>query len=201
MAGTNRTVLHSIHIVWPNALTVDYITQSIYWADAKLRVIESSSYDGSHRRPILTSGVRHVFAMTFFESYIYWTEWETRSIFSVPKSIGQNLTEMDQNAQLESVVEVQTNLFRPMDIHVVHPLIQRAATTLCASDNGGCEYLCLLNADLPEGYSCSCPTGRELASNGKNCNRELMLLGGGGGVYSELLYSRHHGTVSRLKTL
>ena len=177
MAGTNRTVLHSIHIVWPNALTIDHVTQSIYWADAKLRVIESSFYDGSHRRPVLTSGVRHVFAMTMFEDYLYWTEWETRSILSSHKGIGRYVTEIENGSTpLENVTEVQTNLFRPMDIHVVHPLIQRNASNPCAVENGGCEYLCLLNLDHPEGYSCACPTGIKLASNGKDCECELIFV-------------------------
>ena len=177
MAGTNRTVLHSIHIVWPNALTLDYVTHSIYWGDAKLRVIESSFYDGSHRRPVLTSGVRHVFAMTLFENYIYWTEWETRSIFSTHKGVGQYVTEIeDGSTPLDNVTEVQTRLFRPMDIHVVHPLRQHNASNPCAVDNGGCEYLCLLTLEHTEGYLCACPTGIKLASDGRNCERELVLI-------------------------
>ena len=48
--------LHSAHVIWPNALTIDYATHTLYWADAKLRVIESSGVDGSNRRPVMTSG-------------------------------------------------------------------------------------------------------------------------------------------------
>ncbi len=170
MDGHNRTVLHSIHLVWPNALTADYITKSLYWADAKLKVIESSFYDGSQRRPVLLQGVRHAFAITLFENMLYWSEWETRSIFSTNKGVGRYINKLEHTT--ENVTQVKTDLFRPMDLHVVHPLRQQTASNPCSVDNGGCEYLCLLSAVAPEGFSCVCPTGVQLASNGKNCKRK-----------------------------
>lgn len=33
----------------PNALTLDHLTQKIYWGDAKLDKIERCEYDGSNR--------------------------------------------------------------------------------------------------------------------------------------------------------
>ena len=170
MDGHNRTVLHSVHIVWPNGLTVDYITKSLYWADAKLRIIESSFYDGSNRRPVLLESVRHSFAITLFENKLFWSEWETRSIFSTNKGVGHRVQQIKHN-----VTEIETNLFRPMDLRVVHPLRQRSTPNPCAHGNGGCEFLCLLSAFAPEGYSCACPTGIELDSDGKNCKRELFV--------------------------
>ncbi len=172
MDGHNRTVLHSVHVVWPNALTADYITKALYWADAKLQVIESCFYDGSYRRPVLLEGVRHAFAITLFESKLYWSEWETRSIFSTDKGVGRGVQQIGSTA---NVTEVETNLFRPMDLHVIHPLRQRRAPNPCAEGNGGCEYLCLLSAVAPEGFSCICPTGVQLASNGKNCKRKSLV--------------------------
>lgn len=34
----------------PNALTLDHITQKIYWGDAKLDKIERCEYDGTNRK-------------------------------------------------------------------------------------------------------------------------------------------------------
>ncbi len=170
MDGHNRTVLHSIHIIWPNGLTVDYVTKSLYWADAKLRIIESSFYDGSNRRPVLLESVRHSFAITLFENKLYWSEWETRSIFSTDKGVGRHVQQLNDN-----VTEIETNLFRPMDLRIVHPLRQQRTPNPCAQDNGGCQFLCLLSAFAPEGYSCACPTGIQLDSDGKNCKRKLFV--------------------------
>lgn len=168
MDGQNRTLLHSVHVVWPNALTADYITKALYWADAKLQVIESCFYDGSHRRPVLLEGVRHAFAITLFENKLYWSEWETRSIFSTDKGVGRVIRQVGTT----NVTQVKTDLFRPMDLHVVHAVRQQSASNPCAVDNGGCEFLCLLSAITPERFSCVCPTGVKLASNGKNCKRK-----------------------------
>ena len=85
MDGQERLTLHSAFIQWPNALTIDYPTQSLYWADAKLLTLESSSMDGSNRRPIRTSGLRHPFAMTMFEDVLYLSDWQTKSIYNTTK--------------------------------------------------------------------------------------------------------------------
>ena len=36
----------------------------------------------------------------------------------------------------------------------------------CGGNNGGCSHLCLRN---PTSYTCACPTGILLSSNGKTC--------------------------------
>ena len=85
MDGKDRVTLHSDHIFWPNALTIDYTTHTLYWADAKVLTLESSFIDGSNRRPIRTAGLRHPFAMTMFEDKLYWTDWQTKSVYSTTK--------------------------------------------------------------------------------------------------------------------
>ena len=85
MDGKDRVTLHSHHIFWPNAFTIDYATHTLYWAYAKLLTLESSFIDGSNRRPIRTAGLRHPFAMTMFEDKLYWTDWQTKSIYSTTK--------------------------------------------------------------------------------------------------------------------
>lgn len=112
MDGKQRTILHEKHLFWPNALTIDYPTHSLYWADSKLHVIESSHVDGSGRRLVIADVIRHPFAMTLFEDRLYWTDWETKSVLSTNKGIGRNIT------------EVLGDLIQPMDIHAVHPVRQ-----------------------------------------------------------------------------
>lgn len=50
--------------------------------------------------------------MTLFEEYIYWTDWETKSINRAHKSLGTNKTTLI------------STLHRPMDIHIYHPYRQ-----------------------------------------------------------------------------
>lgn len=184
MDGEGRTVLHSSHITWPNALTVDLPTKTIYWADAKLHIIESSDYRGENRRPVLTSGVLHPFGMTVFENRLYWSDWNTLAIVSTGKDVSRNISQVEdgisaQEDQLtQNRTDVHSNLFYPMDLRVVHPVLQpwHPGGNPCArgsNGNGGCNFLCLLSAEKQQGYSCGCPTGTELSSNGIDCHSKL----------------------------
>ena len=124
MDGSGRTLLHDKRLFWPNALTIDYPTQSLYWGDAKLHVIETCLFDGSNRRMILLGpdSVHHPFAISVFEDMLYWTDWDTKAILSTQKGVGKNVTEL------------YGNLFHPMDLHVVHSARQPAGTV--------CTYVC-----------------------------------------------------------
>lgn len=111
-----REVLISRNILWPNALTIDYTVDRIWWADAKLHTIESSDLDGRKRQLILFEDVTHPFALTLFQNYMYWTDWEHR---------GGSINKANKfNGQERSVI--QENLYSPMDIHVYHQQRQPA---------------------------------------------------------------------------
>ncbi|KTG07000.1 hypothetical protein cypCar_00009024, partial [Cyprinus carpio] len=156
MDGTNRSVIIQDKITWPNGLTLDFINDRIYWADAREDYIEFASLDGSKRHTVLTQDIPHIFAMTLFEEYIYWTDWETKSINRAHKTQGTNKTMLI------------STLHRPMDVHIYHPYRQPEVTNHpCQTDNGGCSNLCLLSPG--GGYKCACPTNFYLAADGKQC--------------------------------
>lgn len=52
MDGSDRRVIISDGIFWPNGLTIDYSGGRIYWADAKHHVIESANYNGGDRKKV-----------------------------------------------------------------------------------------------------------------------------------------------------
>ncbi|KAK6321281.1 hypothetical protein J4Q44_G00082570 [Coregonus suidteri] len=158
MDGANRTVIVEDRITWPNGLTLDFINDRIYWADAREDYIEFASLDGTNRHTVLRQDIPHIFAMTLFEEYIYWTDWETRSINRCHKTLGTNKTMLI------------STLHRPMDIHIYHPYRQpegMMANHPCQTNNGGCSNLCLLSPG--GGYKCACPTNFYLSSDGRQC--------------------------------
>ncbi|GLD64343.1 low-density lipoprotein receptor-related protein 1-like protein [Lates japonicus] len=156
MDGTNRSVIVEDKITWPNGLTLDFVNDRIYWADAREDYIAFASLDGTSRHTVLTQDIPHIFAMTLFEEYIYWTDWETKSINRAHKTLGINKTMLI------------STLHRPMDIHIYHPYRQpEVADHPCKIDNGGCSNLCLLSPG--GGYKCACPTNFYLAADGKQC--------------------------------
>lgn len=91
---------------WPNALTIDYYAEKIFWADARLDYIAFADFYGKNRRYVIQSGLSHVFAMTVFEDTIYWTDWEYKSIERAHKFTGKNRR------------NVTFTMHRPMDIQV-----------------------------------------------------------------------------------
>uniref|UniRef100_A0A672KNV7 LDL receptor related protein 1 n=1 Tax=Sinocyclocheilus grahami TaxID=75366 RepID=A0A672KNV7_SINGR len=158
MDGTDRHIIIQDKITWPNGLTLDFINDRIYWADAHARedYIAFSSLDGSNRHIVLNQDIPHIFAMTLFEEYIYWTDWETKSINRAHKTLGTNKTMLI------------STLHRPMDLHIYHPSRQpEVSGHPCQVDNGGCSNLCLLSPG--GGYKCACPTNFYLAADGKQC--------------------------------
>ena len=92
MDGRDRTVLHDTDLVWPNALTLDYEAQVLYWADAFWDKIESSGVDGTNRRIITRQNVFHVFAITIYNNTLYWTDWETDSVMARKLGPSENTT-------------------------------------------------------------------------------------------------------------
>lgn len=115
MDGTNRMILHDTRIIWPNALTIDLIGQRLYWADAKLHVIEASHFDGSHRR-VIAEQILHPFSMTIFGQYLYYTDWYYSGVLRVNRLSGN----INKTKWL-----LRTSNVTSMGIKAVHPSLQQ----------------------------------------------------------------------------
>lgn len=48
--------------------------------------------DGSDRRELLNSNLPHIFGLTLLGDYLYWTDWQLRSLSKVHKITGNALT-------------------------------------------------------------------------------------------------------------
>lgn len=83
MDGANRTVLHNTRLRWPNALTLDIFTQTLYWADASFDKVESSNADGTNRQLLIQTGIFHPFSIAVTNNEIYFSDWGGLAIFHV----------------------------------------------------------------------------------------------------------------------
>ena len=156
MDGSNRDFIVTEKIEWPNGLTLDYITRTVYWADARLDYIGAVDYFGGGRRKVVTE-VKHPFAVTMFEDSLYYTDWTHRGIVKVSK-LGTDSV---------SKLIIKDNLTRPMDIQVYHLSRQPSAYNPCEVANGGCQHLCVI---IPERKSsCLCNYRFRLSKDGKSC--------------------------------
>lgn len=52
MDGSGRKIIIGDRLFWPNGITMDYPTETIYWVDAKQHVIEAAHIDGTKRRKV-----------------------------------------------------------------------------------------------------------------------------------------------------
>ncbi len=77
-------------------------------------VARYADLDGNNRHSVLFGVVPHPFSITIFEEWMYWTDWNTKSIEKANRFTGED----------RQVLRNTTH--RPMDIHVVHPLRQIA---------------------------------------------------------------------------
>lgn len=103
-------------------------------------------YDGKNRRIIAESGpIKHPFALTVFEDYVYFTDWAPESIRRINRLHGG------------SKHIFKNDLKKPMAIQVLHPGRQpKNQKTVNYCKNSKCSHLCVLK---PKGYSCKCPFG------------------------------------------
>ena len=91
MDGSNRTLIVSQVKKFPNDITLDYKERLIFWVDSESSVIECADFLGGNRRTI-ASALSKPFALTQFEDYVYWTDWDTESIERANKTTGLNRT-------------------------------------------------------------------------------------------------------------
>ena len=171
-SGFKRILTWENDIAWPNALTIDYFTDRLYFADAHLDYIAFTDLDGKNRHVVLSgTKVPHVFAMSLFDDYIFWTDWNLKAVNRANKFDGSGLRVL------------RNTTHRPYDIHVYHPLRQLNYSDPCGTDNGGCSHLCLIAPPHESSYLnidgfieedktvavCACPNQYYLAQDRKTC--------------------------------
>ena len=162
MDGSNRTLLHSTGIHWPNAIALDIPTQTLYWADPWYHSLQSSHVNGTNRRPVLPHGVNHAYDMTLFQDTAYWSDWASKSIYSGHKYSSANPR------------HVQSTSSYPMGLKVVHMTLQPMVENPCSHNNSGCSQLCLLSSADSSKTSCACALGYKLQPDGRSCKSEYV---------------------------
>ncbi|XP_062917915.1 low-density lipoprotein receptor-related protein 5-like isoform X1 [Mobula hypostoma] len=150
--GSDRIILVNTSLGWPNGLALDYAEEKLYWGDAKTDKIEVINVDGTGRRTLVEDKLPHIFGFTLLGDYIYWTDWQRRSIERVHK----------HHAEREIIIDQLPDLMGLKATRVTKAF----GTNPCSENNGGCSHLCLY---VPQGPRCACPMGLELIMDMKTC--------------------------------
>lgn len=151
--GSERVVIVLNDLGWPNGIALDIAERKIYWCDAKTDKIEVANMDGTERRIVISENIPHVFGLSLLGDYLYWTDWQHRSVERAHKVTGNDrIIIVDQFADLMGL-----KVARLKDIR---------GSNMCSVQNGGCSHLCL---NRPKDYVCRCPIDFELAADKKQC--------------------------------
>ncbi|KAG8306441.1 hypothetical protein J6590_046757, partial [Homalodisca vitripennis] len=144
MDGTSHLVILA-KVGRANGLTVDYTERRLYWSQLHgTPAIEVADLDGKHRSTVISKDIGRPFALTQYQDYIYWADWNSGSIERVEKHYGANRTLLHR--QLDHVTDLQ-----------VFHTSRQLGWNLCAGDNGGCSHLCLARPGDSSRH-CACPT-------------------------------------------
>lgn len=153
MDGSERTPIVSENLLYPNGLAIDFANNRLYFVDAGTKALEFVNFDGTGRNRLIADGLQHPFGIDVYEKNIYWSDWDLQSILTADKHSGKNR---------KSVITDTSDL---MDIRVFHRK-RKNIRNPCATRNGGCSHICLLNQ---KDYKCACPIGVKLTEDNRTC--------------------------------
>ncbi len=95
MDGSNRNILVSENILWPNGISLDPVHDTLYWVDAKLHTISMVNILTKEVKKIMYSPVNlyHPYSIAIFEDQMYWTDRRANStkILKANKFNGEEL--------------------------------------------------------------------------------------------------------------
>lgn len=64
--GSNVMVFRNVLLGWPNGLSIDYVTNRIYWCDALLDHVQHANLDGTDVQTISSQSIRHPFSLVIY---------------------------------------------------------------------------------------------------------------------------------------
>lgn len=158
MDGTELTTIIS-NANHPTGLTIDHETRKLFWArQSESNAIESADWDGKKRTKLFVRSADDSFiphAVTVFQDFVYWSDWNTGNIERVHKVSGAKRQLIHKNLDYVSTLQVFHESRQP-------------GTNACRHNNGDCSHLCLALPGTRK-MTCACPTHFTLSSNNQSC--------------------------------
>uniref|UniRef100_A0A3Q1FSU1 Very low-density lipoprotein receptor-like n=1 Tax=Acanthochromis polyacanthus TaxID=80966 RepID=A0A3Q1FSU1_9TELE len=172
MDGSDRKAVVNSSLGWPGGVTVDTISDRIYWTDERLKAIGSTTLDGDDIRQMKETA--NPFSVAVFNDVLYWSDAKKRVVQAAQKISGKNRQILLKRPSQPFAVKNPCNML-------------------------DCSHLCVL-APGPSAV-CKCPSGLLLAEDGMTCsslrNSAFLMLLSPSTITQIYLQSRH--TAAKLK--
>lgn len=97
-----RTFVNDIGRV--NGITIDFDLGRLFLANVDRNIIESVSLSSGTDKQLVIAGLPHPFGLTQFRDFIYWTDWQTKSIERADKFNGLNRSHVQYS--VETITDV-----------------------------------------------------------------------------------------------
>ena len=179
MDGSGRRTIVDTYLSQPNAVTVDYTDEKLYWADSDLGKIEYANYDGSQRMSVETQSTQLMYPFGLTD-ILFWTDWVTDTLYATHKQHG-----VETSQGFLTAIAVFTST--PFGIEAVDPnrqlpgiaeeiLFINVASKISYAGNNtcfgiGCSHVCVMS-DI--GYTCLCPYGFSLEKDMETCKGDRL---------------------------
>ena len=131
--GSQRSIVISINIKWPNGLSLDRQAQRLYWVDGSpdFRSIQSIDYYGAYQRQVVSSesgNLYFAFGMAFFNGFVFWSDWSHFSVFSArvnddTGSLNEMLIQHFLGVRPMQPIVVSTSYPREGGMYTVHNML------------------------------------------------------------------------------
>ncbi|XP_057325721.1 protein cueball-like isoform X2 [Microplitis mediator] len=113
--GTNYSIIIDKDLHQPIAVTVDHLSQQLYWIDDEEGInfkIERSNLDGTGRELLIRGRHQQPFNIAIDHSRIYWSDWVYKAVWSIEKNtqlvkvpkIWKSFRDSDKNAYPTSII-------------------------------------------------------------------------------------------------
>eukprot|EP00116_Pleurobrachia_bachei_P007301 sb/3467563/ len=172
MTGENRKSIITSNIQWPNAITVDYSGNRIFWVDAKTKRVEGADLDGGNRMILQSTDLVHPFGATIYGDEIFWTDWGRSSVEAVNKDGTNRRT-------------VFSGIKQPMNIYSLETQTGVGACSVSPCRDGIClavnetDYQCYCDRYVtPDPTTGSCDPAPLLFLSNRNGISNINLNGG-----------------------
>ncbi|XP_014831181.1 PREDICTED: very low-density lipoprotein receptor-like [Poecilia mexicana] len=154
MDGSERKAIVNSSLGWPGGITVDVLSERVFWTDERLKAIGSSTLDGDNVKIFQLKETTNPFSVAVFNDLLYWSDAKRRVVQAVNKLSGKN-----RQVILKRPAQ-------PFAIKIIHPIMQMDTESPCKKM--ACSHMCVL---APRRQAvCKCPSGMSLAEDGLVCS-------------------------------